>query len=73
MPEGFGKLLIFMGVVLVAVGTLVFFLGKVGFFRLPGDVEFGGKNWRVYLPITSCIVISIILTLILWLISYFRR
>ena len=48
-------------------------LGRVGLFRLPGDLEFGLKNWRIYLPIASCILISIVLTLILWLIHYFRR
>jgi len=48
-------------------------LGKVGLFRLPGDLQFGGRNWRIYFPIASCIIISIVLTLILWLINYFRR
>jgi hypothetical protein len=36
-------------------------------------LEFGSKNWRVYFPLASCLIISIILTLILWLVSYFRR
>jgi hypothetical protein len=40
---------------------------------LPGDLVFSGKNWRVYLPIASSIIISIILTLIFWLINYFRK
>jgi hypothetical protein len=48
-------------------------LGRFGLFKLPGDIEFGGKNWRIYIPLASCIIISVILTLILWLISYFRR
>jgi len=72
-PQQFGKWLVVMGLIIVLIGGLMMLLGRIGFFRLPGDVEFGSKNWRVYIPIASCIMISIILTLILWLISYFRR
>ncbi len=72
-PQQLGRWLIIAGVIFVLTGALVVLLSKFGFFRLPGDVELGGKNWRVYIPITSCIIISIILTLIFWLINYFRR
>jgi hypothetical protein len=72
-PQQIGKWLIVMGVVIAALGGVMVLLGRVGLFRLPGDLEFGSKNWRVYLPIASCILISIVLTLILWLIHYFRR
>jgi hypothetical protein len=72
-PQQIGKWLIVMGVMIAALGGLMVLLGRVGLFRLPGDLEFGSKNWRVYLPIASCILISIVLTLILWLIHYFRR
>ena len=72
-PQQIGKWLIVMGVMIVVLGGLMVLLGRVGLFRLPGDLEFGSKNWRVYLPIASCILISIVLTLVLWLIHYFRR
>ena len=72
-PQQIGKWLIFAGIFIAVLGGLVMVLGRVGLFRLPGDIERGGKNWRVYLPVASCIIISIILTLILWLISYLRR
>jgi hypothetical protein len=72
-PQQIGKWLISLGIIIALVGALVMVLGRMGLFRLPGDFEFGGKNWRVYLPIASCIVISIVLTVILWLISIFRR
>jgi hypothetical protein len=72
-PQQVGKWLISLGIIIALVGALVMVLGRMGLFRLPGDFEFGGKNWRIYLPIASCIVISIVLTLILWLISIFRR
>ncbi|MHC4574417.1 MAG: DUF2905 domain-containing protein [Planctomycetota bacterium] len=72
-PQQIGKWLISLGIIIALVGTLVMVLGRIGLFKLPGDFEFGSKNWRIYLPIASCIVISIVLTLILWLIGIFRR
>lgn len=47
-------------------------LGKMGLFKLPGDVVFGSKNWRIYLPLGSAILISVVLTLLFWLIKYLR-
>ncbi len=72
-PQQIGKWLILGGLVIVLVGALLMVLSRVGLFKLPGDLQFGSKNWRVYLPIASCIIISIVLTFILWLIHYFRR
>lgn len=72
-PQQIGKWIIAMGITIAIAGVLVMILGRMGLFRLPGDLEFGGKNWRIYLPIASCIIISIVVTLVLWLISYFRR
>ena len=72
-PQQIGKWLISAGIVIALLGALVMILGRIGLFKLPGDLEFGSKNWRLYLPIASCILISIVLTIILWLINYFRR
>jgi len=72
-PQQVGKWLIFVGIAIVVLGALMVLMGRVGLFKLPGDLQFGGKNWRIYFPIASCIIISIALTLILWLINYFRR
>ena len=72
-PGQFGKILLYFGLMLVLAGLIVMGLSKLGLFRLPGDLEFGGKNWRVFIPITTCIVLSVILTLILWIIHYFKR
>ena len=72
-PQQVGKWLITIGIAVAVVGGLMLVLGKMGMFRLPGDLQFGGKNWRIFLPIASCIIISIVLTVILWLINYFRR
>jgi hypothetical protein len=72
-PQQFGKWLVAIGVVIALVGVLVILLGRIGLFRLPGDFSFGGRNWRVYFPLASSIILSILLTLILWLIHYFSR
>ncbi|MBN2594530.1 MAG: DUF2905 domain-containing protein [Sedimentisphaerales bacterium] len=71
--QQFGKWLITAGIFIAVLGVLVMLLGRIGLFKLPGDLEFGSKDWRVYIPIASCVLLSIILTLILWLINYFRR
>jgi hypothetical protein len=72
-PQQIGKWLISAGIIIALLGALVMILGRIGLFKLPGDLEFGSKNWRVYIPIASCIVISIVLTAVLWLLHYFRR
>ena len=72
-PGQLGKLLILSGVVLIVAGGLVMGLSKLGLFRLPGDMSFGGKNWRVYFPLASCVVLSLVMTLIFWLVRYFRK
>jgi hypothetical protein len=72
-PQQFGKWLVAAGAIIIVIGLLVMLLGKVGLFRLPGDFSFGGRNWRVYFPIASSILLSLLLTLLLWLIHYFRR
>jgi len=72
-PQQVGKWLIFVGTAIIVLGALMVLLGRVGLFKLPGDLQLGGKNWRVFFSIASCIILSIILTLILWLINYFRR
>lgn len=72
-PQQFGKWLMAIGAAIIVIGLFVMLLGKIGFFRLPGDFSFGGRNWRIYFPLASSILLSILLTLILWLIHYFTR
>jgi len=72
-PQQFGKLILFIGIVISIIGIIVILLGRIGLFKLPGDIELGGKTWKVYLPIVSCIVISILLTVIIWIIKYFKK
>jgi Protein of unknown function (DUF2905) len=64
-----GRWLIILGVVLVLAGLLWPWLSKLGLGRLPGDIMVERENFRFYLPITTSILISIVLSLILWLIN----
>jgi hypothetical protein len=72
-PQQFGKYILITGIVISIIGGIVILLGKIGLSQLPCDVELEGKNWKIYFPVISCIVISIILTGILWLISFLRK
>lgn len=67
-----GKLLIAVGLGLAALGLLTVAASKLGLPRLgklPGDIVYRSKNTTVYLPIVTCIVLSALLTLALWLIG----
>ncbi len=70
MVADFGKLFIFIGLLLVVIG-LVFVIGnKIPFIgKLPGDIVIERRNFNFYFPITTCIIISIILSLIFWLLG----
>jgi hypothetical protein len=65
MFDSLGKLLILFGVVLALVGGLLLLVGKVPWLgRLPGDIVIRRDNWSVYFPLTTGIVISVLLTLL---------
>ena len=64
-----GRLLIFGGCVLVALGVLVLLLNKANLplGRLPGDIVYRGKNTTVYFPVVTCLLLSVVLSLVMWL------
>lgn len=70
-----GKALITVGIVIVLVGGLLMIAGRFGlpFGRLPGDIAYRGKNVSVYFPLGTCLLISVALTIILYLISRLHR
>jgi hypothetical protein len=72
---GLGKALIAFGGLMIAVGVIVVLAGKVNIplGRLPGDISYRGKNTAFYFPIVTCIVISVVLSLIMWLVNRFSR
>jgi hypothetical protein len=70
-----GRLLVGLGVLLLIAGGLVMLAGRVGLplGKLPGDIAVRGKNFTFYAPIATCVVISILLSLVMWLVNHFRR
>ena len=70
-----GRLLIGLGLVLVIAGGLLLLLGRTGvpLGRLPGDISYRGKNLSVYFPLGTSILLSIVLSLVFYLLSRFRR
>ncbi len=66
-----GKLIVIIGVMLVIVGLILwFFSSKFGWFgNLPGDIKVKKENFSFYFPITTMILISIIVSIIIWVIK----
>jgi len=64
-----GKLLIISGLVLVAVGVVWLLGERLGLGRLPGDILIERAGTRIYIPITTSLLISAVLSLVLWLLS----
>jgi len=70
-----GRTLMLLGAVLVVAGTLLYFGGRLPFRlgRLPGDIVHRGDHSTLYFPFTTCILLSVALSLIFWLVNHFRR
>ncbi|MBI4207968.1 MAG: DUF2905 domain-containing protein [Betaproteobacteria bacterium] len=64
------KWLITIGIILVVLGVLWPLLGKLGLGSLPGDFRIERKGFTFYFPLTTSIIVSLVVTLILWI---FRR
>ena len=69
-----GKLLVVFGAMLV-VGIVVMLLGRMNFplGRLPGDFLYRGKNTTVYFPLATSVVVSVVLSILVWVVSRWRR
>ncbi|HEY6139722.1 MAG TPA: DUF2905 domain-containing protein [Thermoanaerobaculia bacterium] len=65
-----GRLLIVFGAILIAAGLLVTVSGRLGLGKLPGDIVYRRGNFTFYFPLVTSILLSIVLSLLLWL---FRR
>ena len=65
-----GRLLVLFGAILLVVGLLFTVSGKIGLGKLPGDIVYRRGNFSFYFPLMTSILLSIVISLILWL---FRR
>ena len=70
-----GKLLVIVGGGVVVIGLVVLLVGKseLPLGRLPGDIVYRGKNTSFYFPLTTSILVSVVLSLVLYVISRLRR
>ena len=70
-----GKVLVVFGLIIAAAGLLFMLLGRTNLplGRLPGDILYRGKNTTFYFPLATSIVLSVVLSLVLYLISRFRH
>jgi hypothetical protein len=68
-PHSMSRWLVTIGLVLVIVGLLWPWLSKLGLGRLPGDIVIERGNVYIYFPIVTCIIVSVVLSFILWLMN----
>jgi len=71
-----GRFLVLSGIALVVLGLMVMAGAKFSFLglgRLPGDITLRGKHFQFYFPIVTCVVLSVVATLVLWVISLLTR
>lgn len=70
-----GSWLLVVGALLAAIGAVILLAGRLGLplGRLPGDISYRGKNVAFYFPLGTSILISVVLSLILYFVSRFRR
>jgi hypothetical protein len=68
---GLGRTLIIAGVVLIVVGLIVTFGGRlpIRLGQLPGDIRYRGRNTTVYFPVVTCLLLSVILSIVMWFIN----
>ena len=64
-----GRMLIVLGLVLVTAGIIVTLASRlpIPFGRMPGDIRIQGKNSSFYFPLTTCILVSVLITIVLWI------
>jgi hypothetical protein len=71
-----GKFLVISGIALVVLGLMVMAGARFSFLglgRLPGDITLRGKHFQFYFPIVTCLLISVAVTAILWIISFLTK
>ena len=67
------KWLFFAGVALIAAAGLAWLANRAGFHGLPGDISYRSRHFTLYFPIVTCLALSVLLSLMIWLITWFTR
>jgi len=67
-----GKWIVIAGLVLIAIGGIVWLGGRIGIplGRLPGDIRIEGEHTRIYMPIVTCLLVSVVLTILIQIARY---
>lgn len=70
-----GRIFVLLGLALLAIGAAILLLGKTGLplGRLPGDISWRGKNTSFYFPLGTCLLLSLVLSLVLWILARLRK
>ena len=68
-----GKMILLVGLALVAIGSLVWTLGRLGFKGLPGDITYESGNVKFYFPIVTCLVLSVVISIGIWVVRMVMR
>ncbi|HEV2289522.1 MAG TPA: DUF2905 domain-containing protein [Candidatus Acidoferrales bacterium] len=70
-----GKVLLIFGVLIAIVGAILLAGPRLPFRigRLPGDIVYHGRNTTFYFPVVTCIILSVLLTLVFWIVGSLRR
>ena len=67
---GLGKSLIIFGLIIIVFGIIITFAGKIPWLgRIPGDIQIKRDNFTFYFPLATCILVSVIVSLLLWLLK----
>ena len=71
--DNIGKIIVAAGIAVIAIGLIIWFFGNrfTWFGNLPGDIKVEKENFKFYAPIATMLLISVLLTLALWLIRKF--
>ena len=72
---GLGRLLIILGALLLVAGAVILSITRLGvpLGRLPGDISVRGKHFVFYAPVATCLLLSVLLSVLFWLVNYLRR
>ena len=76
IPLQLGKSLVIVGVLLVAIGLFLMAGSRFSFWglgRLPGDLAYKGKHFQFYFPVVTCLLLSVLLTLVFWVVSFLTK
>ena len=68
-----GKMILLVGLALAAIGALVWVLGRLGFKGLPGDVAYESDTVKFYFPIVTCLVLSVVISIGIWVVRMLVR